>query len=90
MVQEFINQPWSFLEVSRKYILGDVKPLYEIMIKFFETLVSKFPINPLSVLSAPSTAFKIWRTVQLPKLLSENFFVYDLSRRLDSKFRDRG
>ena len=60
MIQEFINQPWSFLEVSRKYILGDVKALYQIMIKFFETLVSKFPINPLSVLSAPSTAFKIW------------------------------
>ena len=53
---EFKTKAWSFLEVSRKYILGEVKALYQIMIAFFDTPVSKFPINPLSVLSAPSTA----------------------------------
>ncbi len=58
------------------------------MIKFFETLTSKFPIDPLSVLSAPSTAFKIWRTVQLPKLNNESLKVYDLSRTLDPKLRN--
>lgn len=87
MVEEFKNQTWSFLEVSRTYILSDVKALYQILIAFFETLVSKFPIDPLTVLSAPSTAFKIWRTVQLPKLNKE-FKVYDLSKNLDSKFRE--
>ncbi len=86
MVQEFSNTPWSFLEVSKTYILGDVKALYQILLAFFETLISKFPIDPLTVLSAPSTAFKIWRTVQLPKLNKE-FKVYDLSKSLDSKLR---
>lgn len=57
------------------------------MIKFFETLISKFPINPLTVLSAPSTAFKIWRTVQLPLLNKELLKVYDLSKNLDSTLR---
>jgi hypothetical protein len=60
MVLEYQNKPWSFLGVSKDYILGDVKALFQIMIKFFETLTSKFPIDPLKVLSAPSTAFKIW------------------------------
>jgi hypothetical protein len=73
--------------VSRKYIIGDVKALFQIIISFFDTLVSKFPIDPLSVLSAPSAAFKIWRTVKLPKLHSNNLKVYDLSKELDSKFR---
>src|SRR6266496_3081477 len=67
--------------------MGDVKALYQIMVKFFNTLFSKFPIDPLSVLSAPSTAFKIWRTVQLPKLNKDLLEVYDLSRNLDSQFR---
>jgi DNA polymerase type B, organellar and viral len=71
MVQEFKNKSWSFLEVSRVYILGDCIALYQLMIKFFQTLVSKFPIDPLTVLSAPSAAFKIWRTVQLPLLNKE-------------------
>jgi uncharacterized protein YoxC len=87
MVHEFKNQTWSFLEVSKDYILGDVKALFQIMIKFFETLIVKFPINPLSVLSAPSTAYKIWRTVQLPKLNQEGLKVYDLARTLDSNLR---
>jgi len=87
MVQEFKIKPWSFLEVSKDYILGDVKALYQIMIKFFETLTSKFPIDPLKVLSAPSTAFKIWRTVQLPKLNQEGLKVYDLAKTLDSRLR---
>jgi len=88
MLKGFEGRLWSFLEVSRKYILGDVKALYQIMIQFFETLIQKFPIDPLSVLSAPSTAFKIRRTVQLPLLHQENLKVYDLSRRMDSKFRE--
>lgn len=87
MALEFQNKLWSYLEVSRAYILSDVKALYQILIAFFETLVSRFPIDPLTVLSAPSTAFKIWRTVQLPKLNRE-FKVYDFSKNLDSKFRD--
>lgn len=57
MVLEFQNKLWSYLEVSKTYILGDVKALYQILIAFFETLVSKFPIDPLTVLSAPSTLF---------------------------------
>nr|AHJ10972.1 plasmid related DNA polymerase [Rhizophagus sp. DAOM 213198] len=87
MVRDFNSKAWSFIEVSRIYILGDVKALYQILIAFFETLASKFPIDPLTVLSAPSAAFKIWRTVQLPKLNKE-FKVYDLSKSLDSKLRE--
>src|SRR6266536_1306222 len=87
MLNEFKNQPWSFLTVSRNYIMGDCKALYQILRKFFETLVSKFPIDPLSVLSAPSTAFKIWRTTQLPKLNKDLLKLYDLSRTLDPKLR---
>lgn len=78
MTQQYkIN--WSFLEVSISYILSDVKALFQIMEAFFEALFSKFPIDPISVLSAPSAAFKIWRTVQLPKLNNELLKVYDLS-----------
>jgi hypothetical protein len=87
MVKEFATKPWNFLLVSKSYILGDVKALFQILLQFFTTLVSKFPINPLAVLSAPSAAFKIWRTVQLPKLNEESLKVYDLSRNLDSTFR---
>lgn len=65
MVEIFKNTTWSFLEVSKLYIMSDCKALYQILLKFFETLTEKFPINPLLNVSAPSTAFKIWRT--LPK-----------------------
>jgi hypothetical protein len=78
---------WSFLQVSKQYILGDVKATYEILIKYFETLVSKFPINPLRIYSAPSAAFRIWRTVQLPVLNKDGLKVYDLSLNLDSQLR---
>lgn len=87
MVNEFKNRPWSFLEVSKSYILRDVKALYQILVKFFTTLVSLFPICPLSALSAPSVGFKTWRTVQLPLLNKEGLKVYDLSRNLESTFR---
>lgn len=87
MVQEFLGRDWSFLEVSRSYILSDVKSLYQIILSFFNAVVAKFPINPLSVVSAPSTAFKIWRTVQLPLLNQAGHRVYDLSRTLDSQLR---
>lgn len=69
--EEMFTNNWSFLDTSKSYILGDVKSLFQIMIAFFEALISKFPIDPLSVVSAPSAAFKIWRTVQLPKLNRE-------------------
>jgi hypothetical protein len=82
------GKTWSYLEVSRTYILGDVKALYQIMVQFFESLVSKFPIDPLSILSAPSAAFKIWRTVQLPLLHQDGLKVHDLSRTLDAKLRE--
>nr|YP_009228203.1 plasmid related DNA polymerase [Rhizophagus fasciculatus]AJK91334.1 plasmid related DNA polymerase [Rhizophagus fasciculatus] len=88
MAEVFKTKLWSFLDVSRIYILGDVKALYQILLAFFETLIAKFPIDPLTVLSAPSTAFKIWRTVQLPRLNQEGLKVYDLSKSLDSKLRN--
>jgi hypothetical protein len=89
MVQEFSSKSWSFLEVSRQYILGDCVALYQILLRFFDTLNDQFPINPLQVLSAPSAAFKIWRTVQLPLLQNEeNISVYDFSNtEVDRLFR---
>nr|AGJ98085.1 truncated plasmid-related DNA polymerase [Glomus sp. DAOM 240422] len=89
ILAEQFKDNWSFLEVSRTYILGDVKALYQIMIAFFEAITSKFSIDPLSVVSAPSTAFKIWRTVQLPKLNGELLKVYDLSHtEIETKLRE--
>jgi hypothetical protein len=88
MVQEFLNKPWSFLKVSEFYILGDVKATYQVLVKYFETLTSKFPIDPLKVYSAPSAAFRIWRTTQLPILHKDNLKVYDLSHNLDSQLRE--
>ena len=80
MAQEFSSKPWSFLKVSRQYILGDCVALYQILLKFFRTLNDQFPINPLQVLSAPSAAFKIWRAQQLPLLRNEEHVsVYDFS-----------
>ena len=88
MQEEFSTKPWSFLEVSKQYILGDCISLYQILITFFESLRGQFSIIPLRSLSAPSLAFKIWRTQQLPLLHKEgNLKVYDLSRRLDSELR---
>jgi len=87
MVQEFKNRTWSFLDVSRKYILGDVKATYQVLIKYFETLISKFPIDPTKIYSAPSAAFRIWRTTQLPILHKDGQEVYDISHSLDSQLR---
>lgn len=87
MQLEFKNKPWSFLEVSRDYIKSDCRALFQILVKFFNTLVSKFPINPLGALSIPALAFKTWRTVQLPLLNKDGFKVFDLARTLDSKLR---
>jgi hypothetical protein len=64
-----------------------VKSQYQILIKYFNTLRDNFPINPLGLLSAPGTAFKILRTVQLPLLNKDLIKNYDLSRSLDPKFR---
>jgi hypothetical protein len=71
MLAEFTNKLWSFKEVSKIYILNDCIALFQVLIKFYSTLTSQFPINPLSSVSAPSLAFKIWRTKQLP-LLTQN------------------
>ena len=78
---------WSFLKVSESYILGDVKALYQILVRYFNALREGFPINPLKNLSVPGIAFTTWRTVQLPLLNKEGLKVYDLSRTLDAKFR---
>jgi len=88
MLEQFKEKPWSFLKVSEQYILGDVRAQHQIIIKFFNTLKEAFPINPLTLLSAPGTAFKIWKTVQLPLLNKDLLKVYDLSRSLDNKFRE--
>ena len=88
MVKEFKNRGWSFLNISRQYILGDCMALFEILLKYFNTLVSKFPINPLRVFSAPSTAFRIWRTSQLPILNKDSLKIYDLSQNLDPELRE--
>ena len=42
MELEFSTHSWSFLEVSKTYIMADVKALYQIMIKFFNTLLFLF------------------------------------------------
>ena len=47
MVEQFKEKDWSFLEVSKKYILGDVKAQYQIIVKYFKTLRGAFPIDPL-------------------------------------------
>jgi hypothetical protein len=89
MVKLFEGRGWSFLEVSRQYILGDCKALFQIMIAFFEAITYKFPIDPLSIVSAPSAAFKIWRTIQLPKLNEELLKVYDFSHtEIGTKLRE--
>ena len=87
MIKEFQGKNWSFLKVSRKYIKGDVKAQYQIIVKFFQTLKSEFAINPIIKLSIPGIAFTTWKTVQLPLLNKDGFKVYDLSRNLDPKFR---
>ncbi|CAB4430119.1 unnamed protein product [Rhizophagus irregularis] len=54
MGKEFKNKTWSFLRVSEFYILGDVKATYQVLVKYFETLITKFPIDPLKVYWPPS------------------------------------
>lgn len=89
MQKFFEGRGWSFLEVSKHYILGDCKALFQIMIAFFEAITYKFPIDPLSIVSAPSAAFKIWRTIQLPKLNGELLKVYDFSHtEIGTKLRE--
>ena len=87
MIKEFKDKNWSFLEVSRKYIQGDVIALHQILMKFFKELAAQFPINPLENLSIPGIAFKTWRTVKLPKLHEVDLKVYYLSKSLDPVFR---
>jgi hypothetical protein len=88
MVKEFKGKTWSFLEVSKQYILGDVKAQYQILVKYFTNLREAFPINPLENISVPRIAFTTWRTKQLPLLNKELLKVYDLSRTFDPKFRE--
>ena len=66
MVAEFTNKPWSFLKVSENSIKGDCVALLQVLLRFFSTINEEFPMNPLNSVSAPSAAFRIWRTVQLP------------------------
>lgn len=87
ILEEFKDKEWSFLEISRRYILSDVLAQYQIIVKFFSELSSKFPINSMDLVSAPGAAFKIWKTVQLPLLNKDKLEVHDLSRTLDPKFR---
>jgi hypothetical protein len=42
MVEEFQNKTWSFLEVSKTYISGDIKSLYEILQVYFSNLSKQF------------------------------------------------
>lgn len=84
----FPNNNWSFLEVSKKYIMGDCIALYQVLVKYFETVQLKFPIDPLKIYSAPSASFRIWRTQQLPLLKNDGLKVYDLSHNLDSELRN--
>jgi hypothetical protein len=86
-MKKLFKNGWNFLEVSKKYILGDCKALFQILIKYFETLIYSYPIDPLKVYSAPSTAFRIWRTKQLPILNKDGLKVYDLSQSLDPQLR---
>jgi hypothetical protein len=87
MKELFSTKSWSFLDLAKAYILDDCKALYEVLIKFFSTLESKFPIDVLRILSAPSAAFRIWRTTQLPLLIRNGLQVPDLSISLDPKIR---
>jgi hypothetical protein len=87
MQQEYADKDWNFLTVSKIYILDDCEALYQVLLKFFQTLTDKFPIDPLKVYSAPSAAFRIWRTTQLPKLNELNLEVYDLSNNYDASLR---
>jgi hypothetical protein len=88
MAQQFKNREWSFLEVSKQYLMGDCVALFQVLIRFFANFIEQFPnVDPLHTLSAPSLAFKVWRNQQLPLLIGEGFKVYDLSRTLDSTFR---
>jgi hypothetical protein len=59
MQELFKIQQWSFLAVSRKYILSDCIALFEVLIKFFETVNGQFPINPLLSVSAPSSICRL-------------------------------
>jgi len=45
MVQEFKGKDWNYLDISRKYILGDVKAQYQILMKYFNTLRDSYPYN---------------------------------------------
>lgn len=38
MEQEYTNKQWSFMEVSRQYIMGDCMALYQILVSFYFTL----------------------------------------------------
>ena len=55
MVELFKNTPWSSIEVSKTYIMSDCKALFQVLIKFFETVRGEFPINPINSISAPSS-----------------------------------
>jgi hypothetical protein len=79
---------WNFIEVSRKYIHGDVVSLHQILVNFFTELNLKFRVNPLNNLSAPGIAYTTWKTEQLPLLHQDNLEVYDLSRTSDDLFRE--
>lgn len=39
MEQDFKNKPWSFLEVSKSYIKGDVVALYQVLLSFILILL---------------------------------------------------
>jgi hypothetical protein len=64
--QEYSNKIWNFKEEAIKYCKLDCLILHEILIKFNELIFNEFKVNVHKVLTLPSLAMRIFKSLFMP------------------------
>jgi hypothetical protein len=57
---------WSFKDESIKYCIQDCISLHQVLTKFVDLIFNSFKVDAHSTLTAPSLAFKIYKTNSMP------------------------
>lgn len=55
------NKNWSLKENTLKYLKMDLQSLYEVIILFRDKIIKDENVDPISVITLPSLAMKIWK-----------------------------
>ena len=64
---QYLNKIWNFKNEAIKYCELDCKCLHEVLTKFSLLIFKEFKVDPIKVLTLPSLAMKIFKTLFMPK-----------------------